>query len=75
MKNHTFLREDEMIHRAINALLGALGPIETMRFLTLPRCHRLDSVMRHQRWQNGLDKDYFFDQVFDVPEPNSANNE
>lgn len=75
MKNHTFLQEDEMIHRAINALLGALGPIETVRFLTLPHRHRLDSVMRHQQWQNGLDKDCFFDQVFDVPETNGFNNE
>jgi hypothetical protein len=64
VKNHTFLQEDEMVRRAIEALMGTLGPIETARFLTLPRQRRLDSVMRHRQWQDSLDKDHFFDQVF-----------
>jgi hypothetical protein len=66
VKNHTFLQEDEMVRRAIEALMEALGPIETARFLTLPRRRRLDSVMRHRQWQDSLDKDLFFDQVFGV---------
>jgi hypothetical protein len=72
MKEHTYLQEDEMIRRAIDALMNTLGPIEAVRFLTLPRQRRLDSVTRHRQWQDGLDKDRFFDQVFGTPESSAA---
>lgn len=68
MKVHAYLQEDEMVRRAVDTLLEAFGPIETVRFLTLPRRRRLDSVMRHRRWQETLDKDRFFDQVFGAEE-------
>ena len=64
MSEHTYLREEEMIHRAIQALLRDLGPVETTRFLTLPQRRRADSVTRHRLWQEGLDQGAFFDQVF-----------
>jgi len=64
MMNHTYLQEDVMIRKAVETLLQALGPVETARFLALPRQHRLDSVVRHHRWQESLDKKLFFDQVF-----------
>ena len=64
MKGHTYLQEDEMIQRAIDALMKTLGPVETVRFLSLSRRRRLDAVTRHRQWQDGLDKDRFFDQVF-----------
>jgi hypothetical protein len=64
MSQHTYLREDEMIRRAIEALLKDLGPIEATRFLTLPQRRRMDSVTRHRLWQEGLDRDRFFDQLF-----------
>jgi hypothetical protein len=44
--------------------MNALGPVEMIRFLTLPRQRRLDAVTRHHQWQADLDKDRFFDQVF-----------
>ena len=68
MKKHAYLQEDEMIRRAVGALIGNLGPIEAARFLTLPHQHRLDSVTRHRQWQDSLDKDAFFDQVFGAEE-------
>jgi hypothetical protein len=68
MKDHAFLQEDEMVRRAIGVLMGTLGPIETARFLTLPRQRRLDAVMRHRQWQDSLDKNHFFDQVFGAEE-------
>lgn len=68
VKEHTYLQEREMIQRAIEALLAALGPIETARFLTLPRTPRMDSVLRHQAWQKALNKEQFFDQVFNAQE-------
>ncbi len=67
MKAHTYLEEEEMIQQAVDTLLDTLGPIETARFLTLPRRQRLDSVTRHRRWQESLDKDRFFEQVFGAP--------
>jgi len=68
MKAHTYLPEDEMVRRALDALMTALGPVETTRFLTLARQKRVDSVKRHRQWQDTLDKDRFFDQVFGSPE-------
>jgi hypothetical protein len=64
MSEHTYLREDEMIRRAIEALLRDLGPVEATRFLTLPQRRKVDPVTRHRLWQEGLDRDRFFDQVF-----------
>jgi hypothetical protein len=66
MSEHVYLQEDEVVQRAVDALVEALGPIEAARFLTLPRQRTLDSVTRHHRWQDSLDKDQFFDQVFGV---------
>ncbi len=69
MKTRVYLPEDEMIRRALDALMTALGPVETTRFLTLPRQRRLDSVKRHRQWQASLDKDQFFYQVFGPEKP------
>ena len=64
MKTQIYLPEDIMVQRALEALMNALGPVEMIRFLTLPRQRRLDAVTRHHQWQADLDKDRFFDQVF-----------
>ncbi len=56
--------EDELIKRGLEALMESPGPVEAMRFLTLPRPRRLESVERHRRWQATLDQEKFFDQVF-----------
>jgi hypothetical protein len=56
--------EGKMIRRGLEALMAALGPVETVRFLTLPQRRRIESVRRHQQWQASLDQDWFFDQVF-----------
>ncbi len=61
--------EDQMVRRAIEALLAALGPVETMRFLSMPRQHRLDAVRRHRQWQKELDAGAFFDEVFGAADP------
>jgi hypothetical protein len=53
-----------MIRQALEALMKALGPVETARFLTLPRGRRLESVRRHREWQANLDPQEFFDLVF-----------
>lgn len=61
---HTYLKEEELVRRAIDALLRALGPVEATRFLSLPRTQQIDAVQRHREWQAGLDKAQFFDEVF-----------
>ena len=65
-KEHRYLQEDELIRRAVAALLQALGPVETARFLNLPRERRRDVVERHREWQESLDKERFFDEVFSI---------
>lgn len=64
MKTPTYLNNEELIQKAVNALMQSLGPVETMRFLNLPRQQRIESVKRHQQWQETLDQKQFFDQVF-----------
>jgi len=64
MKTPPYLREEELIERALTALLEALGPVEATRFLALPRARRLESVKRHRQWQARLNQEQFFEQVF-----------
>ena len=64
MKPIRYLTDDELIERGLEALMKALGPVETTRFLSLRRAGRLESVKRHRRWQAKLNKKQFFDQVF-----------
>ena len=64
MKTSIFMDEEQLIAIAIDALIERLGPVETNRFLTLPRKKRMESVKRHQLWQSQLKKDEFFDKVF-----------
>ncbi|HLE27952.1 MAG TPA: hypothetical protein VI793_07535 [Anaerolineales bacterium] len=64
MKTTRYLTEEELIERGVEALMKALGPVETARFLNLRSARRLESVKRHRRWQARLNKKQFFDQVF-----------
>jgi len=69
MSTTPYLPEEELIERGLTALIDALGPIEAIRFLTLPRPRRLESVKRHRRWQAGLKQEEFFDRLFDLTTP------
>lgn len=73
MTIHTFLSEEAMIERAVEALVQALGPIETARFLALPKRPILDAIEWHRQWQDGLDTDHFLDQVFADQASGTAN--
>jgi hypothetical protein len=46
-------------------LMKELGPVETARFLNIPREKRLESVKRHREWQKSLSKDDFLKEIFD----------
>ncbi len=58
------MNEEKIISKAMSALYKELGPVETIRFLTLPKSKRMESVKRHREWQKTLDKDVFSDEVF-----------
>lgn len=64
MKTVKYLDEDIVIKKAIEALMRELGPVETTRFINMPKRKRLESVKRHREWQKLLDKEKFFDVVF-----------
>jgi hypothetical protein len=66
MTKKGLMAEDQLIVKAINLLMEALGPVETSRFLALPRAERTESVKRHRVWQASLTKAAFFDKVFDA---------
>ncbi|MGB5156724.1 hypothetical protein [Desulfobacterium sp. N47] len=65
MKTERYLTEEITIKKGIDALVKELGPVETMRFINLPRKRRQESVKRHREWQRMLDKTDFFDKVFE----------
>ena len=65
MSNY-YIEEEELLKKAIQALMEKLGPLETSRFLSLPRKRRMESVKRHHQWQSHIDKKRFFDQVFKI---------
>ena len=56
--------ENTLIRKSIKVLIDTLGPVETVRFLNLPRKKRVESVKRHREWQKMLDKNKFFDEIF-----------
>jgi hypothetical protein len=64
MKQVKCLDKHEVIERGIDALYKELGPVEARRFISFthpPR--REDSVTRHRRWQAGLDRDKFLNEM------------
>lgn len=64
MKAVRYLDEEVMIKKGIQVLVDTLGSMEAVRFMTLPREKRIDSVQRHREWQDTLNKDAFFNEVF-----------
>jgi hypothetical protein len=64
MKVSTYISEEQLINKAIDALINRLGPVETNRFLSLMKKRRVESVKRHQKWQAKLKKDQLFNAVF-----------
>ena len=65
MKQGQYTKEDKLLKQGIDILMEKLGPIETSRFLSFPPQKRMESVKRHQKWQSNLDKNKFFDDLFE----------
>jgi bifunctional DNA-binding transcriptional regulator/antitoxin component of YhaV-PrlF toxin-antitoxin module len=64
MKEIKYQGDEEILIKGINILLKKLGPVETTRFLNIPRKKRLESVKRHREWQKALNKDNFLKELF-----------
>ncbi len=58
------ITDKELMEKGAKILFKELGYTDAIRFLSIPRDIREESVQRHRKWQKGLDKDTFFDQVF-----------
>ena len=58
------INDKELMEKGARILFKELGYTDAIRFLSIPRDIREESVQRHRKWQKGLDKDTFLDQVF-----------
>jgi len=63
-KSQKYMDEEAVIEKAVKVLMKELGPVETIRFINLPKRKRLESVRRHREWQKTLNKDGFFNEIF-----------
>ena len=64
MTTMKYMDEEKIIKKAMDVLIKELGPVEAIRFLTLPKIKRMESIKRHRNWQKMLNKDKFFDEIF-----------
>ena len=64
MRTIKYMDEETVIKKAMQVLIKELGPVEAIRFITIPKSKRIESVKRHREWQKMLCKDIFFDEVF-----------
>ena len=64
MKVAKYMDEDTLIRKSIEVLMEKIGPVETIRFMNIPRKKRVESIRRHREWQKMLDRDKFFDEIF-----------
>jgi hypothetical protein len=58
------IKDKDLIEKGTKILFKELGYADAIRFLSLPRDEREESVKRHRKWQESLDKNYFFEEVF-----------
>ena len=64
MKLTKTVPDDDLMKKGIEILFRELGNVDAIRFLSIPRENRVESVKRHKDWQQSLNKDAFFDEVF-----------
>jgi hypothetical protein len=58
------INDKDLIEKGAKILFKELGYTDAIRFLSIPRDIREESVKRHRKWQKSLDKNTFFDRVF-----------
>ncbi len=58
------ISDKELMVKGAEILFKELGSVDAIRFLSMPRPAREESVARHREWQRSLDKKSFYDQTF-----------
>ena len=66
MRTVKYMDEETVIKKAMQVLIKELGPVEAIRFVTIPKSKRIENIKRHREWQKMLSKDIFFDEVLRV---------
>lgn len=56
--------DKELVKKVTEILFKELGYNDAIRFLSMPGEQRIESVERHRKWQNSLEKEKFFNEVF-----------
>ena len=56
--------DKDLIKKVTELLFKDLGYTDAIRFLSLPKEQLQESVKRHRNWQDSLDKETFYDDVF-----------
>jgi hypothetical protein len=64
MKATKTVPDNDLMKKGVEILFRELGNVDAIRFLSIPREKRVESVKRHRDWQQTLDKDAFFDGIF-----------
>ncbi len=64
MTTKTVLTEEQLIRQATDALIDKPDIMEATRFLSFKHPGRLESVERHRLWQDRLEQEEFFGEVF-----------
>ena len=64
MKLTKTVPDNDLMKKGIEILFRELGNVDAIRFLSIPRGKRVESVKRHRDWQKTLNKDTFFDEMF-----------
>jgi len=72
MKLTKTVPDNDLLKKGIEILFRELGKVDAIRFLAMPREKRVESVKRHRKWQQTLDKDAFFDEIFADHEQRSS---
>ena len=67
MKLTKSVSDNEILKKGTEILFRELGKVDAIRFLTMPREKRVESVKRHRKWQETLNKNAFFDEIFADP--------
>jgi len=60
MKLTKIVPDNDLVKKGIEILFRELGNVDAIRFLTIPREKRVESVKRHRDWQQTLDEDRFW---------------
>ena len=67
MKVTKTVTDNDLMKKGIEILFRELGNVDAIRSLSILREKRVESVKRHRAWQQTLNKDTFFDEIFGVP--------